>query len=879
MDPKEDSPLNRRLIIQEDSGQSVYDLIDAETMIGRDEQCDLPLPCDRLSRHHLKFTLLGDDLLIEDQGSSNGTRVNGDILKSKILVESGDKVELGSITIWIDQAPVRSSSASGPPATRRAAADRKPKNNNSLAIVVSIVAVLGSLIYLNRPEENARDRLNRKKEDRTQEQAKKTPSRGPSQTVQRSGVSRFTEAERNKNLARSQALSDLDFALDSYLLQNDYISAYEALEEFSKKHGKPGRAGAKRVSDAITTAFNDAVGAYQKHIGAGAPELGRALIGDRLNRFPEGSEFHAKLKNILDRPLGDSSEVVAKKVTARNPATATDVVPVISKPVAQKVATKKSEREAAEKRFLAETVSADRYFGQRRYAEAARGYRRSSEAGLTAQVDHELLRIAMRRMRQSERLAAFALSIESKIKSGPSIFGQVTFLPGKRGEIKGIGESGIIFDDGETTIELPFRVLRSETLKSLITKSDFTGVERINAATFLMTMDDIEVAEKLLYRTEANSPNLKTVIDSALADARSIEIPDQGFTYRDGQYLSPGDVARVKIRETVEDSLPKLTDKSAKVRAEAYSALRGLGDRAASSFHRALIQSKSTLLANLKTNDNFKKLVIMDEQRLAVNKSRKHALKLIFDTVKYPYPYRGVSKEVSALYFETSKEVALRVRALRELWKNPASVKIDSSLRLAITQMQEYNVELDRLELGRGLNDPRCLLYLPKGNQVTMATYAIDDVDRERIDSSLASVKFNATTQSMATAAEKQQVAVTNEYRLMFGRHAVRIHEKLVACARMHSTDMGKGGFFAHDNPLDPKKRSPNDRARMHDFFGGVSENIAGNGGGAIGAHNAWIGSSGHHRNILGVRWRYLGSGNSGNLWTQNFSRGDSQNR
>jgi hypothetical protein len=52
----------------------------------------------------------------------------------------------------------------------------------------------------------------------------------------------------------------------------------------------------------------------------------------------------------------------------------------------------------------------------------------------------------------------------------------------------------------------------------------------------------------------------------------------------------------------------------------------------------------------------------------------------------------------------------------------------------------------------------------------------------------------------------------------------------------------------------------------------GISENIAMNPGGPMGAHRAWIHSSGHHRNILSKAWRLLGSGNSGSLWTQNFS-------
>ena len=134
-------------------------------------------------------------------------------------------------------------------------------------------------------------------------------------------------------------------------------------------------------------------------------------------------------------------------------------------------------------------------------------------------------------------------------------------------------------------------------------------------------------------------------------------------------------------------------------------------------------------------------------------------------------------------------------------------------------------------------------------------------------------MRQNATLPTKANAAEKRQVEVTNDYRVMMGRHAVRINDKLVLAARMHSRDMSQGGFFSHTNELDAKKRTPRDRAILNGYHGvGISENIAQNGGGAEGAHRGWLHSSGHHRNILSKSWRLLGSGNDGRNWTQNFS-------
>ena len=51
----------------------------------------------------------------------------------------------------------------------------------------------------------------------------------------------------------------------------------------------------------------------------------------------------------------------------------------------------------------------------------------------------------------------------------------------------------------------------------------------------------------------------------------------------------------------------------------------------------------------------------------------------------------------------------------------------------------------------------------------------------------------------------------------------------------------------------------------------GGSENIYQGSGSPEAAHQGWIHSSGHHRNILTPAWVEMGSGSSGNLWTQNF--------
>ncbi len=68
----------------------------AETTLGRGEEVSIPLPHGDVSRLHARVVRLedGGDLL-EDLGSRNGTRVNGDRIQSHVL-QVGDRVGIGA---------------------------------------------------------------------------------------------------------------------------------------------------------------------------------------------------------------------------------------------------------------------------------------------------------------------------------------------------------------------------------------------------------------------------------------------------------------------------------------------------------------------------------------------------------------------------------------------------------------------------------------------------------------------------------------------------------------------------------------------------------------------------------------------------------------
>lgn len=68
---------------------------DKQIIIGRSSELDMVLVEDMVSRKHAKITLSGGKIMIEDLGSTNGTFVNGEKVKTARLKE-GDRILVGT---------------------------------------------------------------------------------------------------------------------------------------------------------------------------------------------------------------------------------------------------------------------------------------------------------------------------------------------------------------------------------------------------------------------------------------------------------------------------------------------------------------------------------------------------------------------------------------------------------------------------------------------------------------------------------------------------------------------------------------------------------------------------------------------------------------
>jgi len=64
-------------------------------LIGRDPDCDLCLTDNYVSAKHCRIFFENNELFIEDQGSTNGTFIDGTQIEKKSALKYGQEIQIG----------------------------------------------------------------------------------------------------------------------------------------------------------------------------------------------------------------------------------------------------------------------------------------------------------------------------------------------------------------------------------------------------------------------------------------------------------------------------------------------------------------------------------------------------------------------------------------------------------------------------------------------------------------------------------------------------------------------------------------------------------------------------------------------------------------
>jgi DNA-binding winged helix-turn-helix (wHTH) protein len=78
--------------------------------VGRDQECDVVINDNSVSRHHAGLRVAGASLVVEDLGSKNGTHVNGRRISTPTAAANGDSIAFGTVqtTVVVLRAKARS---------------------------------------------------------------------------------------------------------------------------------------------------------------------------------------------------------------------------------------------------------------------------------------------------------------------------------------------------------------------------------------------------------------------------------------------------------------------------------------------------------------------------------------------------------------------------------------------------------------------------------------------------------------------------------------------------------------------------------------------------------------------------------------------------
>ncbi|MFG0319990.1 MAG: CAP domain-containing protein [Planctomycetota bacterium JB042] len=491
--------------------------------------------------------------------------------------------------------------------------------------------------------------------------------------------------------------------------------------------------------------------------------------------------------------------------------------------------------------------------------------------------------VLTRRIERANRAQWFLDTLRNQVEEDPARAGSlaVTTRTGDRsGKIVGVDGGGFTLADGSSIAP---GELSSTSVHALAKLAKLTSEDRLNYAYFCMIDGDDSRVDQLLLKV-AEDAALKNSVDSAIAFTRGMtDVPEWGFFRHEGEWLTFRERELARNLEAVHASVAKLDKRDDATHAEGLTELKALVPVAREEIVKLLYERRRATLAELVEQPELAAVDRIFEKRKELDARREAALGKIFDSDWYFYPYSPPEcpPDKATLYPKRQQEVDALVDEVREVWGNEfqepsGGVNLSKRFETLLSRLRAEQQLLVVADPDDFREEEQLAVFklLPAGSKVTIRNLAVDADERVRLDRDVQVLAHNATAKSIALAQEREQVWITNCYRRMMGRQAVAWNDKLIKAARGHSDWMSRSGKFSHFNDEDPALRSPGDRIRAQGYVaGGAGENIA-RSGGARAAHDAWLHSSGHHRNILFPSHRELGVGNVGAYWTQNFAGG-----
>ncbi|MFM1872326.1 MAG: hypothetical protein RL398_1748 [Planctomycetota bacterium] len=632
-------------------------------------------------------------------------------------------------------------------------------------------------------------------------------------------------------------------------------------------------------------AMHELLARAEELLGAGSTRDAVTMLAGAQHRWPADAEF-APLADGLRRAeaaarprtapvqAGSDAGAVGVAQAAPNPA---ENKPIAPKPIASLAAT-----DGSVESTRAGTLSALRgQLEQARLAEERDDFvalgpiLREAAAAVRAR-DGEFAARLDARAEEAQRLAAWQEAVAAAVAAGRSVV--VRLRDGRAGDLVGIDRGAVRLRADEGEVGVRWAEVSGATLETMLDKLAIAGDARFGAVALLYRGGERDRAEAILARVLRAEPQTKAAIDLVIARGRDEPVDPRGYTLQKDGFVSARRIDSQKLAKTMGVELAAaLRGKDASAWSAFLDKAMERGPEAVDAIAEALRGELLAQATKLEASGIKKQYEKLAAQRAELDRARDHARNLIYDEVKYFYPYKppAVSSEKFAEYNRVQAEVNARVAALRELWNaEGVQIKVPASLRGDLDRIDWLVASL------AGLGDVTTVTQtdigwaraLPAGDAVGIREFCLDATERAELEEWRRIDAYNAMVEKKVAAAVREQLHITNAYRAMFRHRPLALVPSVCLAAQGHADEMSKLGYFAHMSPT-PGRKTPTDRMRLAGYTFGVTENIA-LVDGAQGAHDAWCRSSGHHRNLLNARHTEFGVGANGRYWVQNFGSG-----
>jgi DNA-binding winged helix-turn-helix (wHTH) protein len=97
--PEQDDETRGSIMFRLLIGEQVFALSPGSNIIGREDDANVVIDSDSVSRHHAVIVIRGEDALIEDLGSKNGTFIASRRIEAAAGLKDGDTIRLGSVAL------------------------------------------------------------------------------------------------------------------------------------------------------------------------------------------------------------------------------------------------------------------------------------------------------------------------------------------------------------------------------------------------------------------------------------------------------------------------------------------------------------------------------------------------------------------------------------------------------------------------------------------------------------------------------------------------------------------------------------------------------------------------------------------------------------